>query len=189
MKKSLLFFLLQLFLYSSEITPLSKSNFLLNGNEIDMFGINYIVIELTAHNNGAGNFYAIDKDGDLWLSGPITAGAYGHRTPSGYFPIIYKKRYHMSSKYPDPYGRNNMDYMMMFTSSGMALHKGNIKSMSHGCIHIDRKDVSSLFRWVNSKTKIIITRNIFRKYILQDIVNSGLNLKARYWLFRFLAII
>ncbi len=179
MKKTLSILLLTSFLYSTEVISISKSIFLKNGKEYNMFGKNYIVIELNSQNGGAGNFYAFDQDSTLWLSGPVTAGALKHRTSDGIFSINYKKRHHMSTKYPEASGINNMNYSMFF-NGGIALHKGSVKRMSHGCIHVHRDDVAPLFRWANRKTTVIITRDLFRPYIENEISSIGLENKWKY---------
>lgn len=179
MKKTISLILITSFLSSAEITSISKSSFIKNGKEFNMLGKNYIVIELNPKKSGTGNFYAFDKDSTLWLTGPITAGSQKYRTSDGIFSINYKKRYHMSSKYPQASGINNMNYSMFF-NGGIALHQGSVKSMSHGCIHVHRDDVPSLFRWADRKTKIIVTRDIFRPYVSQDILDIGLEKKWKY---------
>jgi lipoprotein-anchoring transpeptidase ErfK/SrfK len=75
----------------------------------------------------------------------------------------------MSTKYPEPSGINNMDYMMKFTHSGHALHKGSVDWMSHGCIHIDLKDISVLYRWSNFRTKVVVTRHTYMPFAQEDL--------------------
>ena len=75
----------------------------------------------------------------------------------------------MSRAYPEESGVNNMDYMMRFTHAGHALHKGSTSWMSHGCIHIDPKEVATIYHWVNSKTKVVITRHSYMPFAKEDL--------------------
>ena len=163
----------------TETRPISKTSFKLikkNGHErlVNLKGQNFIVVSVRERGSD-GRFYAVDKDGLVWWSGAVTSGAPKYRSPSGIFPIIQKKRYHMSTLYPEESGINNMNYMMKFTNSGHALHEGSVDWMSHGCIHIDPKDVPVIYRWSNFKTKVVITRHTympFARYDLQRIYGT-----------------
>lgn len=159
-------------LKGTETMPLSKTVFkqIKNNNEkiIDLTGKNFILVSVREHGSD-GRFYAVDKDGTVWWSGPVTSGAAEFRSPSGIFPIIQKKRYHMSTLWPDENGINNMNYMMKFTNSGHALHEGSVDWMSHGCIHIDPKDVPVIYKWSNFKTKVVITRHTYMPFATQDL--------------------
>ncbi|MEA1952911.1 MAG: L,D-transpeptidase family protein [Campylobacterota bacterium] len=158
----------------TELVPVSKTVFkhinLKTKKEktIDLTGKSFIVVSVREAGSD-GRFYAVDSDGTVWWSGIVTSGALEFRSPSGVFPIIQKKRYHMSTSYPDASGVNNMDYMMKFTSNGHALHKGSVNWMSHGCIHIDPKDVSVIFNWSTFKTKVIITRHSYMPFAKEDL--------------------
>ena len=116
-----------------------------------------------------GRFYAVDSDGTVWWSGVITSGTPEFRSPSGIFHILQKKRYHMSKDFPEESGVNNMDFMIQFTKQGHALHKGSVDWLSHGCIHIDPRDVPVLYRWSNFKTKIIVTRHSYMPFAKEDL--------------------
>ena len=70
-----------------------------NIRTVDLSGQNFVVVSVREHGSD-GRFYAVDKDGTVWLSGPVTSGAEEHRSPSGIFTIFQKKRYHMSTRYP-----------------------------------------------------------------------------------------
>lgn len=135
---------------------------------VDLTNQNFIVISVREHGSD-GRFYAVDRDGTVWWSGPVTSGAPEYRSPSGVFPIFQKKRYHMSTAYPDESGVNNMDYMLKFTRYGHALHKGSVDWMSHGCIHIDNKDIATIFKWANYKTKVVITRHSYMPFAKDDL--------------------
>jgi lipoprotein-anchoring transpeptidase ErfK/SrfK len=156
----------------TETMPLSKTVFKLFKNDseklVDLTGSNFIVVSVREKGSD-GRFYAVDRDGTVWWSGPVTSGAPEFRSPSGIFTIFQKKRYHMSTLWPDESGVNNMDYMMKFTRGGHALHKGSVDWMSHGCIHIDPKDVPVIYHWSNYKTKVVITRHTYMPYAKEDL--------------------
>ena len=156
----------------TETIPISKTKFELMTDKgpktVDLKGKNFIVVSVREIGSD-GRFYAVDKDGKVWKSGPVTSGAKKYRSPSGIFTIFLKKRYHMSKEYPDPDGINNMDYMMMYTRFGHALHKGSVDWMSHGCIHIDEKDVVELYKWSNYRTKVVVTRHSYMPFALSDL--------------------
>lgn len=156
----------------TETMPLSKTVFKLfkeDGEKIvDLKGKNFIVVSVREAGSD-GRFYAVDRDGTIWWTGPVTSGAPEYRSPSGIFTIFQKKRYHMSTVYPDESGVNNMDYMMKYTRSGHALHKGSVDWMSHGCIHIDPKDVPVIYHWSNYRTKVVITRHSYMPFAREDL--------------------
>ena len=156
----------------TETMPLSKTVFKLFKNDseklVDLTGSDFIVVSVREKGSD-GRFYAVDRDGTVWWSGPVTSGAPEFRSPSGIFTIFQKKRYHMSTLWPDESGVNNMDYMMKFTRGGHALHKGSVDWMSHGCIHIDPKDVPVIYHWSNYKTKVVITRHTYMPYAKEDL--------------------
>ena len=159
-------------LKGTETIPIAKTVFkLIKGNQeriVDLTGQNFIIVSVREVGSD-GRFYAVDVDGTVWWSGPVTSGAPEFRSPSGIFPIIQKKRYHMSNAFPDESGINNMDYMMKFTRQGHALHKGSVDWLSHGCIHIDPRDVPTLYKWSNFKTKVVITRHSYMPFAREDL--------------------
>jgi len=156
----------------TETVPISKTVFKLVNNTrtriVDLTGQNFILVSVREAGSD-GRFYAVDVDGTVWWSGPVTSGTLEFRSPSGIFNIIQKKRYHMSNAFPDESGINNMDYMMKFTKQGHALHKGSVDWLSHGCIHIDPKDVPALYKWSNYKTKVVITRHTYMPFAREDL--------------------
>lgn len=156
----------------TETTPVSKTVFTLIKGEhektVDLLGKNFIVVSVREQGSD-GRFYAVDRDGTVWWSGAVTSGSIDFRSPSGIFSILQKKRYHMSTLYPEPSGVNNMDYMMKFTNSGHALHEGSVDWMSHGCIHIKPKDISVMFNWATYQTKIVITRHSYMPFAAEDL--------------------
>ena len=155
-----------------ETIPISKTMFkLVNGNNeriVDLTSKNFIVVSVREEGSD-GRFYAVDVDGTVWWSGAITSGTLEFKTPSGIFTIFQKKRYHMSTAFPDPSGINNMNYMMKFTKHGHALHEGSINWLSHGCIHIDPKDVPVIYHWSNYRTKVVITRHSYMPFAREDL--------------------
>jgi lipoprotein-anchoring transpeptidase ErfK/SrfK len=167
-----------------ELIPVSKTVFkvrnLSSGREriVDLTGKNFVLVSVR-ENSSDGRFYAVDKDATVWWSGPVSSGTPKYRSPSGVFPVIQKKRFHMSTAYPDPSGVNNMDYMMKFTKYGHALHKGSVNWMSHGCIHIDPKDVPALYRWVDFKTKVVVTRHSYMPFAKYDLRKIYMPLKSK----------
>lgn len=155
-----------------ETIPISKTIFKLISADrektVNLTGKNFIVVSVREVGSD-GRFYAVDVDGTVWWSGAITSGTIEFKTPSGIFTIFQKKRYHMSNEFPDESGVNNMDYMMKFTKRGHALHKGSVDWLSHGCIHIDPKDVPTLYHWSNYKTKVVITRHSYMPFAREDL--------------------
>lgn len=135
---------------------------------LDFKGQNFILISVREPKSD-GRFYAVDKDGTVWWSGSISSGAKQFATPSGIFPILTKIRFHMSSLYPADNGVNNMDYTMRFSHDGLALHQGSTEWMSHGCIHISKKDVPVLFRWVKRGMKVVVTRESYMPFAREDL--------------------
>lgn len=156
-----------------ETMPLSKTVFKLFKKDeeeiVDLSGKDFIVVSVRERGSD-GRFYAVDRDGTVWWSGPVTSGAPEYRSPSGIFTIFQKKRYHMSTLWPDESGVNNMDYMMKFTKGGHALHKGSVDWMSHGCIHIDPKDVPVIYHWSTYKTKVVVTRHSYMPFAKEELI-------------------
>lgn len=160
-------------LIGTETMPIAKTVFKLIKDDsekiVDLTGKDFIVVSVREYGSD-GRFYAVDRDGTVWWSGPVTSGAPEFRSPSGIFTIFQKKRYHMSTLWPDESGVNNMDYMMKFTKGGHALHKGSVDWMSHGCIHIDPKDVPVIYNWTTFKTKVVITRHTYMPFAKEDLI-------------------
>ncbi len=87
-------------LIGTETMPIDKTVFKLIKNDsekiVDLTGKNFIVVSVRERGSD-GRFYAVDSDGTVWWSGPVTSGAPEFRSPSGIFTIFQKKRYHMST--------------------------------------------------------------------------------------------
>ena len=84
----------------------------------------------------------------------------------------------MSKAHPSANGVNNMDFEMQFTQDGDALHLGNPKALSHGCIHVGRKDVEAMFKWVEVGTTIIIMRGHYGQFLNQELQGFQKDIKA-----------
>lgn len=165
------------------ITPLSITKFEIkdkNGNTkiVNLKGKKFVVVSVSEPGS-EGKSYAVDEDGTIWWVDKISSGAYGgHETPTGLFPVILKRRYHMSAAHPSASGVNNMDFEMLFTQDGDALHLGNTRALSHGCIHVGRKDVEAMFRWVDTKTKVVIMRGNYGQFLNQELKGFKNDVKA-----------
>jgi len=157
-----------------ELIPLSKTVFkeitLKTKKEriIDLTNKDFILVSVREKGSD-GRFYAVDSDGTIWWSGAITSGTMEFRSPSGIFPIFQKKRYYMSKDFPEESGINNMDFMMKFTHQGHALHKGSVNWLSHGCIHIDPKDVPAIYRWSKYGMPVVVTRHTYMPFAKSDL--------------------
>jgi lipoprotein-anchoring transpeptidase ErfK/SrfK len=179
MYKVLLLILFSVLIYPREVIPISKTNFEVIHDDgssefVDLTGKEFIVVTLREKGSD-GRFYAVDASGVVWWSGPLTSGADDYKTPPGIYPVLYKKRFYMSKKYPDPSGINNMDYSIFFTKQGHAIHKGSVNWMSHGCIHIDPKDIPALFRWAKpKKTIVVVMRGKYMKFARKDLMMFGI---------------
>jgi len=156
------------------IIPVSKTEFKVidkNGNSriVDLTGRKIIVVSVSEPGS-EGKSYAVDEDGTIWWVDKIASGAYGgHETPTGIFHVLLKRRYHMSGTHPSKSGINNMDFEMLFTQQGIALHLGNTRALSHGCIHIGRKDVEAMFRWVGVGTKVVVMRGHYGQFLKEEL--------------------
>jgi len=157
-----------------EVVPLGKTLFREISTQtgksrtVDLKGKDFVLVSVREAGSD-GRFYAVDRDGTVWLSGPVSSGAPQFRSPSGIFHVIEKRRYHMSNRYPDESGINNMDFMMKFTRWGHALHKGSVAWMSHGCIHVDPTQVALLYGWVRKGMPIVITRHSYMPFAREDL--------------------
>ena len=168
-----LLFSLCLFAQDRELIPFSKTEFTYidkQGNEkdIDMTGKDFIFVSVREEDSD-GRFYAVDKDGTVWLSGGISSGEEIGFTPSGVWHVLYKKRFYTSKKYPEPDGSNNMDYSLFFTPWGHALHKGSINNTSHGCIHVEENDIRRLFAWAGKGVPVLVSRHRYIHFARPDL--------------------
>ncbi len=95
-----------------------------------------------------------DKDGAV-TSAPISSGARGHRTPTGIFSILQKRRRHYSNLYRGA----AMPNMQRITWSGIALHAGHLPGYpaSHGCIRLPYSFSKKLFGMTEMGTRVVVT--------------------------------
>lgn len=95
-----------------------------------------------------------DKNGKV-NSAPISSGARGHRTPTGIFTILQKRRRHYSNLYHGA----AMPNMQRITWSGIALHAGHLPGYpaSHGCIRLPYSFSRSLFNLTDLGSRVIVT--------------------------------
>ena len=168
---------------ASTITPLSITEFEVkdkDGNTkiVNLKGKKFVVVSVSEPGS-EGKSYAVDEDGTIWWVDKISSGAYGgHETPNGIYPILLKRRYHMSAAHPSANGVNNMDFEMLFTNQGHALHLGNTKALSHGCIHVGRKDVEAMFKWIDTKSKVVIMRGNYGQFLDQELKQFQRDVKS-----------
>ncbi len=83
-----------------------------------------------------------DRTGSI-MRGNVSTGKPGHRTPTGIFHILQKRRFHRSNLYSGA----PMPFMQRLTWSGIALHAGRLPGYpaSHGCIRMTNRFASQLF--------------------------------------------
>ncbi len=170
---ALLLFSVSLFGQDRELIPFSKTEFTYidkagNERDIDLTGKNFIFVSVREEDSD-GRFYAVDKDGTVWLSGGISSGEEIGYTPSGEWSVKYKKRFYTSKKYPNPDGSNNMDYSIFFTNWGHALHQGSISHTSHGCIHVQEHDIRRLFAWAKHGIHVLVSRHNYIQFARPDL--------------------
>jgi hypothetical protein len=83
----------------------------------------------------------------------------------------------MSKTHPNPSGVNNMDFELQFTPDGQALHLGNTAAMSHGCIHVDRQDISALFKWATVGMPVVVMRGSYKQFLAKEVKQFKEDLK------------
>ena len=79
----------------------------------------------------------------------VSTGMPGHRTPTGVFSVLEKKRRHHSNIY----SRAPMPFMQRLTWSGIALHESHSVPeypASHGCVRLPGKFAKQLFGYTVS---------------------------------------
>ena len=161
------------FAQDRELIPFSKTEFTYidkagNERDIDMTGKDFIFVSVREEDSD-GRFYAVDRDGTVWLSGGISSGEEIGFTPSGVWHVLHKKRFYTSKKYPEPDGSNNMDYSLFFTPWGHALHKGSINNTSHGCIHVEENNIRRLFSWAGTGVPVLVSRHRYIHFARPDL--------------------
>ncbi len=173
MKKIIIsIFLLLAVVSARSVVPLSKTKFTVidgkSSHTVNLKGREFIIVSVRERGSD-GRYYAVDKDGVVWDSNPIASGADDFKTPSGIYDVKRKKRFYMSKKYPSDDGVDNMDWSIFFNNKGYALHQGSTGWLSHGCIHIDPKNIQTLYRWSHRGMPIIITRSSYMRYARKDL--------------------
>ena len=88
----------------------------------------------------------------------VSSGKAGHRTPTGIFSILQKRRHHRSNIY------NNapMPFMQRLTWTGIALHaSGSVprRPASHGCVRLPHGFARKLFGLTTRGAHVTIERN------------------------------
>ncbi len=173
--RGIAFFLLSTLLLSEdrELIPLSKTEFTYinqkgTEQEMDLSGKDFILVSVREEDSD-GRFYAVDKDGTVWLSGGVSSGEEVEFTPSGKWKVLRKERFYASKEFPEEDGSNNMDYSLFFTYKGHALHKGNIAKTSHGCIHVDHADIQMLYKWAGLHMPVLVTRHRYMHHARSDL--------------------
>jgi len=168
---------------ATKIVPLSATKFELTDKHgktkvVNLTGKKFIVVSVREPGSD-GKSYAVDEDGTIWWQDVISSGAAGgHETTSGIFPVIVKRRFHMSATHPSADGVNNMDFEILFTHDGQALHLGHTSMMSHGCIHVGKKDIETMFKWVDLDTKIIVMRGHYAQFLKAELNEFNKEIKA-----------
>lgn len=85
----------------------------------------------------------------------ILYGADNKPTPTGTFPILQKKRHHISNLYGAP-----MPYMMRLTMDGIAIHASEVEwgSATHGCVGLPDEFAAKLFAQADIGDRVLITK-------------------------------
>lgn len=146
----------------------------------DLKGKDFFVVSVREPGSD-GRVYAVDRDGTIWWHGTISSGAGGghlkngktvvggHETNNNIFKVLAKRRFHMSQSHPSADGVNNMDFEILFTQDGQALHLGNTAAMSHGCIHVGRQDIDPLFKWAKVGMPVVVMRGHYNQFLKEEI--------------------
>jgi lipoprotein-anchoring transpeptidase ErfK/SrfK len=85
----------------------------------------------------------IYRGGTLIGVSTVSTGMRGHRTPTGRYPIMEKRRTHFSNLYSNA----PMPFMQRLTMGGIALHAGQIPGYpaSHGCVRFPYEMARNVF--------------------------------------------
>lgn len=97
------------------------------------------------------------QDGEPVSRTRVSSGKDGHRTPTGIFSIIQKRRFHRSNIYSGA----PMPFMQRITWSGIALHQGMVPNYraSHGCIRLPASFASGLFAYTRHRSHVVIAHD------------------------------
>jgi lipoprotein-anchoring transpeptidase ErfK/SrfK len=113
---------------------------------------------LIAVDLGAQRLYAYRGGVEIGRSS-ILYGADDKPTPLGTYPILQKKRHHISNLYGAP-----MPYMMRLTTDGVAIHGSEVEdgSATHGCIGIPDEFAALLFAEAKVGDRVIVAQEWMR---------------------------
>lgn len=113
---------------------------------------------LIAVDLGAQRLYAYRGGVEIGRSS-ILYGADDKPTPTGTFPILQKKRHHISNLYGAP-----MPYMMRLTMDGIAIHGSEVEdgSATHGCIGLPDEFAALLFAEAKLGDRVVIAQEWMR---------------------------
>lgn len=86
----------------------------------------------------------------------ILYGADHKPTPTGTFPILQKKKDHVSNLYGAP-----MPYMLRLTWTGIAIHGSEVEenAATHGCVGVPDEFAAKLFAIADKGDVVTVTRN------------------------------
>jgi hypothetical protein len=95
---SVVLFITFLSAQTRELIPNSKTEFYYINKkgviqDIDMTGKDFILVSVREEDSD-GRFYAVDRDGTVWLSGGISSGEEVEFTPSGKWKVLRKERFY-----------------------------------------------------------------------------------------------
>jgi lipoprotein-anchoring transpeptidase ErfK/SrfK len=144
---------------------LNKNTFIVKNRQISI-NDNFVVI-CTREKGSDGRFYFVDEDKTVVYSGIIASGSKNYKTPEGIYKIQRKLKNHMSTKYPEPSGINNMDYSLYFNGP-IAMHAGNENAYSHGCVHLKRSDAKMLFKLLPIGTTVVVTKGYYHLHLSKN---------------------
>ena len=84
----------------------------------------------------------------------ILYGADDKPTPTGTFPILQRKRHHISNLYGAP-----MPYMLRLTNDGIAIHGSTVEygAATHGCVGVPDEFAANLFAQAKVGDRVLIT--------------------------------
>lgn len=112
----------------------------------------------------SGAVYAVISVGDQSMSvydgtgriaqTSVSTGMRGHRTPTGVFSVIGRRRHH----YSNLYGGAPMPWMQRITWSGVAMHAGHVPGYpaSHGCIRLPYSFAPKMWRLTELGSRVIV---------------------------------
>ena len=113
---------------------------------------------LIAIDLGAQRLYAY-RDGIEIGRSSILYGTDDKPTPLGTFPILQKKRHHISNLYGAP-----MPYMLRLTMDGVAIHASQVEdgSATHGCIGVPDEFAALLFAEAHVGDRVVVAKEWMR---------------------------